>query len=71
MRHQDTISTLIHADSLSASVAVLSKHAVEAAEAVGSALPHDVPLAPEEVITLEAGEVLHVPRPALGLCALV
>ena len=63
--------TLIHADGLSASVAVLSEHAVKAAEAVGPALPHDVALAPEEVVTLEAGEVLHVPGPALGLRALV
>ena len=63
--------TLIHPDGLSTGVAVLREHTVEAAEAVGPALPHDVALAPEEVVALEAGEVLHVPGPALGLCALV
>ena len=62
---------MIHADGLPACVTILCEHAVKAAEAVWPALPHDVPLAPKEVVTLETGEVLHVPRPALRLCALV
>ena len=62
---------MIHPDGFSAGVTILGEHAVKASEAVRPALPHDVALAPEEVVTLETGEVLHVPRPALRLSALV
>lgn len=40
-------------------------------EAEGPPIPHDVPLAPQLAVALEAGEVLHVPRPSFGLRALV
>lgn len=63
--------TLIHADGLPAGVAVLGEHGVEAVEAEGPPIPHDVPLAPQLAVALEAGEVLHVPRPSFGLRALV
>jgi hypothetical protein len=66
-----TRPTLIHADNFSAGIAVFGEHAVEAGQAVGAPLPHDVPLAPELAVALEAGEVQHVPGPALGLRALV
>ena len=62
---------MIHADGFAAGVAILGKHAVETGEAVGSALPHDVALAAQVPVALEAGKVLHVPGPALRLGALV
>ena len=62
---------MVHPDGLPAGVAVLSKHAVEAGETVGSALPHDVPLTTQVTVALEAGEVFHVPGAALGLGTLV
>ena len=62
---------MVHAYRLPTGVAVLGEHAVEAAEAVGPALPHDVSLPAEVPVALEAGEVLHVPGAALGLRALV
>ena len=62
---------MVYAYRLATGVAVLCEHAVEAAEAVWPALPHDVSLAAEVPVTLEAGEVLHVPGAALGLRALV
>ena len=64
-------NTLVHPDRLSAGVAVFGEHAVEAGEAVGPSLPHDVPLPAQVAVALEAGEVLHVPGSALGLSALV
>ena len=63
--------TLIHADGLPARVAVLGKHAVEAGQTIRPPVPHDVSLSPELEITLETRKVLHVPRAALGLGALV
>ena len=63
--------TLIHPDGFPAGVAVLSEHAVEAGEAVRPALPHDVPLAAQVSVALEAGEVFHVPGSTLGFGALV
>ena len=63
--------TLIHANGLAAGVAVLGEHAVEAGEAVGSALAHDVALTAQIFVALEAGKMLHVPGSALRLCALV
>ena len=63
--------TLINANNFSTGIAVLGEHAVEAGQAVGPPFPHDVPLAPELSVTLEAGEVEHVPGSALGLGTLV
>ena len=63
--------TLVNPNSLSTRVAVLGEHAVEAGEAVGPSLPHDVPLPTQVTVALEAGEVLHVPGATLGLGALV
>ena len=64
-------NTLVHPDRLSAGVAVFGEHAVEAGETVGPALPHDVPLAAQVSVALEAGEVFHVPGSTLGFGALV
>ena len=63
--------TLVHSNSLTAGVAVLSKHAVEACETVGAALPHDVSLASQVSVALETREMLHVPGATLSLGALV
>ena len=63
--------TLINANNFSTGIAVLGEHAVEAGQAVGPPFPHDVPLATELPVALEAGEVEHVPGSALGLGALV
>lgn len=60
-----------HTDMLPAGVAVLGVERLEAGAAVGSALLHDVALAPQHRLTLETAEVLHVPVPALCLGALV
>ena len=65
------LRTLVDSDGLSTGVAVLGEHGVEAAEAVGPALAHDVPLASQLLVTLETGEVLHVPGPSLSLGTLV
>ena len=62
---------LVHADALAARVAELGVEALEAAAAVGSAVPHDVALSAELAVTLEAAEVFHVPATALRLRALV
>lgn len=63
--------SLVHADRLPAVVAVLREHRVEAVEAVGLAVPHYVPLAAQLLVAFVAGEVVHVPGPALRFCALV
>lgn len=62
---------MIYTDGLPAGVAVLGEHGVEAAQAVGAALPHDVPLPSQLCVALEAGKVFHVPGAPLGLGALV
>jgi len=62
---------LVHPDGLPAVVAVLGEHRVEAVQTVRFALAHDVPLAAQLLVALVAGEVVHVPRPALRLRALV
>jgi hypothetical protein len=62
---------LIDTDGLAAIVAVLGEHVVEAAETVRLALSHDVALAAELLIAVEACKVLHVPRTTLGLGALI
>ena len=69
--HNKSPGTLVNSNSFSASVAVFGEHAVEAAEAVRPALSHDVALAAQVAVALEAGEVLHVPGAGLGLGALV
>ena len=62
---------MVHADGLPARITVLGKHAVKAGQTVWPPVPHDVSLSPELEITLETRKVLHVPRSALGLGALV
>lgn len=59
--------TLVNANGIPARVAVLGKHGIEAVQAEGPAVTHDVPLSSQLSITLEAGEVFHVPRTALSL----
>lgn len=54
-----------------AGVAVLGVERLEAGAAVGPTLLHDVALAAQDRLALEAAEVLHVPVAALGLRALV
>lgn len=58
-------------DVFSAGLAVLSVQRLEAAAAVRPAVLHDVALAAQDGLALEAGEVLHVPVAALRLSALV
>lgn len=60
-----------HTDVFPARVAVLGVEGLEAGAAVGPTLLHDVALAPQHRLTLEAAEVLHVPVTALRLRALV
>ena len=62
---------MIYSNSLSASITILGKHAVKTSQTVRSPLSHDVPLASEMAVALETREMLHVPRPALRLGALV
>lgn len=52
-------------------VAVLSVERLEAGAAVRSSLLHDVALASQHRLALEAAEVLHVPVTTLGLGALI
>lgn len=54
-----------------AGVAVLGVEGLEAGAAVGPALLHDVALAPQHRVALEAAEVLHVPVTPLRLGALI
>ena len=56
---------------LATGVAVLGVEGLEAVAAVRASVLHDVPLASERDLALEAAEVLHVPVPALRLRALV
>lgn len=63
--------SLVDADGFPASVAVLSEAVVEAGQAVGARVAHDVPLAAELARALRAREVLHVPSATLRLRALV
>ena len=62
---------MIDADGFAAGVAVLGEDGVETVEAVGTGVARDVALAAQHAVALETGEVAHVPRPALGLGALV
>ena len=63
--------TLVHPNGLAARVAVLCKHAVKTWQTIRPSISHDVSLSPELEIALEARKMLHVPRSALGLGALV
>lgn len=56
---------------LPAGVAVLGVERLKAGAAVRSSLLHDVALASQHGLALEAAEVLHVPVATLGLSALV
>ena len=63
--------TLIDANDFPARVTVLGEHAVETGQTIGSSFSHDIALTPKLSVTLEAGEVKHVPGSTLGFCALV
>nr|CAD7200308.1 unnamed protein product [Timema douglasi] len=63
--------TLVDADGFATRVAVFREHGVEAVQAVGMSIPHDVALSAQLAVALEAGKVLHVPRTTLRLRALV
>lgn len=63
--------TLVHADGLAAIIAVLGEHVVEAPETIRLALSHDVSLAAQLLIAIEACKVLHVPSPTLSFRALI
>ena len=54
---------------LGAGVAVLRIQGLKAAAAVGPPLLHDVALAAQHRLALEAAEVLHVPVSPLSFCA--
>lgn len=56
---------------LSTGVAVLGVERLEAGAAVRPSLLHDVALASQRRLALEAAEVLHVPVTTLGLGALI
>lgn len=62
---------LVDADGLAARVAVLGEAGVEAGQAVGPRLAHDVALPAQLPRALGAREVLHVPRAPLCFRALV
>lgn len=56
---------------LGTGVAVFRIQGLEAVATVGPSLLHDVALAAQHRLTLEAAEVFHVPVPPLGFGALV
>lgn len=58
-------------DVFSAGLAVLSEERAEAAAAIWPPILHDITLSPQHRLTLETGEVLHVPMTPLRLCALI
>ena len=62
---------LVHPDVLPAGVAELGEQVLEAGAAVGAAVTHDVALAAQLLVALQAAEVVHVPASALRLRALV
>lgn len=65
------VALVQHTDVFPARVAVLGVEGLEAGAAVRPTLLHDVALAPQHRLALEAAEVLHVPVTALRLRALV
>jgi len=62
---------LVNANPVATRVAELGKQAVKAAQAEGPSVAHDVAFAAQLLVALETRKMLHVPRAALGLCALV
>jgi len=62
---------LINSDVLTAGITVLCEDGVEAGEAVGARVAHDVALAAQLGRAFGAREVLQVPGAALGFRALV
>lgn len=62
---------LINSNVVPTRVAVLGVERLKAGAAVWSSFLHDVPLAAQYCLALEAAEVLHVPVPALCLGALI
>ena len=62
---------LVDPDGLATGVAILSKHAVKAGEAVRPAISHDVPLPTQLQVAFKAGKVLHVPGTTFSLSALI
>ena len=68
---RNCIITLINSNGLTTSITILSKHAVKAGQAVGSTLPHDIPLSSQVSVTLKAGKMFHMPGSTLRLCTLI
>lgn len=60
-----------HTNMFPAGVAVFSVEGLKAGAAVGPSFLHDVALAPQNRLTLETAEVLHVPVTPLCLGALI
>lgn len=56
---------------LGTGVAIFCIQGLKAVAAVGPSLLHDVALATQHCLTLEAAEVFHVPVPPLGFCAFI
>ena len=56
---------------MSTGVAIFRVQGLEAVATVGPSLLHDVALAAEHCLALEAAKVFHVPVPPLGFCAFV
>lgn len=63
--------TLIDTNRLAAVIAVLGKHVIEASETIWLALSHDVSLAAQLLVAVEACKVLHVPGSTLSFRALI
>lgn len=63
--------TLIYSNGFPAGVTIFSKHGIEAVEAEGPPVPHDVPLTSQLPVALETCEMLHVPSSTFSFGALV
>lgn len=62
---------MVHADRVAARIAILGEQTVETLQTVRTAVPHDVPLAAQLLVALQAREVFHVPSAALRFRTLV
>lgn len=62
---------MIHADRVSARIAILGKQAVETLQTVRTAVSHDVPLTSQLLVAFQAREVFHVPSTTFRFRALV
>lgn len=62
---------MIHAYGVAARVAVFGEQSVETLQAIRSAVPHDVPLASQLLVTFQTRKVFHVPRTTFRFRALV